>query len=421
MRNILNQIRKTFDATLIDSLRCKNLIFSWRFLFLLYFIFRFLIILKHDVGVDTHIYLDALNRAAHHGNAAAFFAKLGFVYTPFALLLFKPLYFLQNAKFAYIITALISFFCLYLIYEKIIAFFQLHPKEQVIAFVLTLVLADRFISSNINIGQVNLIYFLFILLSFFAILNKKLIKSGFYLCFAMSFKLTPIVFIPYYFVKKQYRTVLFCMIFFIILNLFASVLLGGQDYLKIIVAYFHAIRDTSQVMLFRTDNHSVLTLFFRLFKFYQLPFNLYPKLIWFISFIVTYVSFLFWTYKNHDVHLSYQKKSRCDALDLSLLLTFILIFSPITWGHYLVMLIFPLFFINVVLIKQYEEQKNLIHVFLVYLFFLLNITGTVYLFCNYFLSTKAFLSEFIILNLSTFIYMFWNRYLLFAHIKAHTK
>jgi hypothetical protein len=196
--------------------------------------------------------------------------------------------------------------------------------------VITLLLFFQIVQTNFYWGQVNLLILL-LLLGSFLFEKESALLSGFLLSLATLIKITPVIFLLYFFLEKKFK-VLFSFAFFITTIIGFCILIAGgaRDWIHFFEISAENFADTTIVrgllnagFLF---NYSAKGFFVRNFEYSELTLKLVPYFSMLILFAVI-LSRLVWKNKINNY--------LCISLASVLL-------SPIIWQHHLILL-FPVF------------------------------------------------------------------------------
>lgn len=147
----------------------------------------------------------------------------------FALILvpfsFLPLYLVKVMWLA------LNVFFLYRIWKIITHWLPLKelPKNSVMIFtLLSFLFASRFILSNIHLSQVTIMILYFTLEGIYLIEKERKISGSILLAAGITIKLLPVVIIPYLLYRKEFKSVVYILIFIIALFILPAAFIGFE-------------------------------------------------------------------------------------------------------------------------------------------------------------------------------------------------
>lgn len=218
-------------------------------------------------------------------------------------------------------------------------------------------------------GQVNSIVLFLIICGLFFYLQERDIVSGILFGFAAAVKLSPAIFILLFLVKKKYTIVATFILTFILLNLWAVMILGFDTsinyYLKLLPELF------KRGMFDNPYNQSFHNLFSRLFKEgngYSTPVFVSNKLADILTKVSTTIILIL-----SIITLIIKRDSEFILL-FSLLLITSLISSNLLWEHHFIMIIASYIIILNKINNSYSDKIFLLIIFfLSYIFMSMNI------------------------------------------------
>lgn len=306
-----------------------------------------------------------------------------FLYPPHSLLLFSVFSNL-NIYFAQVVFTLIKeislLISIFLI--SIINFKSMKTDKNILdspIFHLSLITGIFFslfywpVKNDILNGQVNIFVFLFIVLSYFFSEDKPLL-SGFFLSLGILLKLTPLLIIPYFILRNYIKVVLYTLLFSIILTLISIYIYGYQIHIEYVDKLFYN-SDGKHIPLLGwpfsiTHNQSINGFFHRVFiiKYEDIYFGSDPivlnyKLghILIILFDIMFAlivavkcipSSMKKALNKLGINVLVYSKDKNDLI-FGMYLSVILLISPVSWVHHMVILLFP----NIILIKYFIVYK----------------------------------------------------------------
>ncbi len=216
-----------------------------------------------------------------------------------------------------------------------------HRSPPPFFYLLSFVLVGKFILREIELGQTDFLQ-LFSIFTFLYLLEKnKNHLSGFFLGFSVMIKPTPLVFVPYLLYRKRFSVLLFAFLSILVLLFVPAIFFGFDHNLILHKKWYQILASSSPVLLASEANQSVFGLFYRFFvspehlafKEYKVSLlSLSPFLVKILVYGFVLGSYIFLLHlnklsKNVKDFLTYNK----EALEYSLLLVFMSLFSPLGW------------------------------------------------------------------------------------------
>lgn len=222
----------------------------------------------------------------------------------------------------------------------------------------------------------NLAGLVFVFLAFYILNIKNIYVSMFFLALAVSIKITPVIFIAYFFVshitdvKKIIKGALFFLIFLFVINLLSIMLLNNTVSKAIYdpSAFFSSLRVYEKIMvyglgglIFGSSFYMAFRLFIDIiarithFDFFYIilavPALIINSLV-FLSLIIIYLKKFSWD--------SFKNMLMDDYTILKLICIVYVLFTPVTADYYLAVLFLPLFFIPFQYFKPAEKLLYLL-------------------------------------------------------------
>jgi len=273
-----------------------------------------------------------------------------YLYWPVLAQIFVPLSYLNPYgyfQFLFFFNVLMTFLCIFLIY--CLLGLKNRKTNLPVIYLFLLIAYNIPLYSNLRNGQINLLVLNLVLASFLLLSHKKQFASSLLLCFAILFKIYPILLLALFFFQKKYRYIIYSFINFIFIFSISSLLFSinhWYEFIKMAMNNFLYGKQSEFFFDFGIQAHNnslngfLSQIFLRnnLSRSYVLPVILLLILI----IIVVFRSKLKSLFQIKDMNLS-----------LSLILMLTLIFSVITWHHHYIIMIFPLaYFFNRILIDK---------------------------------------------------------------------
>lgn len=288
----------------------------------------FLRVLTYEYYPDFSSYYYAPIKAFNNENpylgGKDFFTP--FVYPPPVILFFSP--FMHLPFFvAQKIFLIISIFCLLLSIGLLFKLFKLAPLSILGLFFITLVLNYFPEKFTLGMGQINNVVLLMVTLFLYFYVKKKEFLLGFFLAFAISLKLFPILLIVFLILNKRWKTLLS-----VVLTTLTIVLVTLISINTWITTYFLMTVLPSLLESWKADyyNQSLSAFLIREFSSLELASLLRPI----VSAILIITSLvLVWKFRSND---------KSELLSISLLITVSLIVNTFSWQHHFVWAFIPL-------------------------------------------------------------------------------
>jgi len=205
---------------------------------------------------------------------------------------------------------------------------------------------------NLGSGQVNNFLFLFLVLVFYFLQSKKELWAGFFLSLAILLKITPTFLLIILFLQKKTKTVVWTIIYTIIILATAFLLLGGKIYLN----YLTITKSFFDFNIYTYYNQSLSGFLSRVFNNVELTKWLaYTTII----IVLTIVLFLFKKTERNSF------QSNIIFWNISIIC--ILILVPFAWQYHFVIIIFPLVTTTYICYKMKVPNKIFFFLILSYL------------------------------------------------------
>lgn len=328
--------------------RINCLIFLVFFLAVGQLIFGLSKVISRTDLIDFRVYyeatLDFLN--GYNPYQKLYYLKIPFNYPPSFVIFFAP-FLVFGRKLSEIIWLTGSSFSLVLSSLLLFKLFIPVQRWPIKLLLISLLLQNFPTKFTLVMGQANMFVLLLIVASFYFFSKKKDKLSGLFLGLAAAFKVTPLILIAFFLAKRRYKSVVFSLMTFLLLNLIF--IIPSLD----VVGYYFKINLPA---LFKLENNgfyydqSILAFFSRI--------HLTPALSRVINFLLLLggLGMIWKRFKS--------KKDLLSELDyFSLILLWITVTSQFAWQHHFVFL-FPAFLsASFFLIKK----KNLLFGFILFI------------------------------------------------------
>lgn len=298
------------------------------------------VITRHPFGSDFKIYYDASTRAATGENPyLPYNIGSSFVNHPFVLSFVSIFALAQNGNMiAWAVASIIAYlFVIGLVFKLIQNDIEDYKKEHnhhniVLWLLLITFLFFAPFFETIHIGQINIFVLLSIsLLAYFSEKNKS-IPAGFFLALAIVLKTSPIILILYFLADRKYRLLISCAISLIIFSVIPAV----QFSPLILVKFLNILPMISSEIHPTNYNQSILSLAFRFFQFtgiggLETALIVGHKILMMVVLGLILIPTLF-----------RQSTKKSKQWFFGLLITTMVLFSPLVWYHHSIYLIFPM-------------------------------------------------------------------------------
>lgn len=309
-----------------------------------------------------HHYFAAQNIFTDNNIYADSYMGARFTRSPFFALLIYPLGLLPRniSAFFWSLMIIASLISIFLICEKLF----LKNKNKYLFYwlfiaPLTLFFLSKLLISEFLMGQSNLIMLCLIMLALLFKEKNKLVFSALFFVLAINIKLTPLLFIPYFLIKKEFKLVALITVFMIVSLLLPAVLISWDRNFQLLsnwkgtLGYYDSVYNSTQFeSCFGTQS---LFIFFKRFLFgdnYKLSlFHASPKFAKYLSYLVllaVYSSFLFFKPKNN-----LKNEKTFLFIDYNILILCLALFSPLSADHTYMNMIVPIIF----LLFYYNNEK----------------------------------------------------------------
>ena len=308
------------------------------------------IMTHHQFGADFYIYYDAFMKSANRENPyLPYDIGSSFVYHPFSLSylsLFtwqgKPL-----ATYCWIAISILAWvFLLWLAFtfvQKGLGKPISKSARRKFLWTTAIFLGFAPFLETIHIGQSNIFVILALCLMFFFSEKKNSLWAGFFLAVAIAFKTSPVIFVFYYLIQRNFKIFFSCVIFLLILSIIAS----EQFSINVLWDFLGVLPKLGMEIHPTLYNQSVLSLAFRALN--KFGFSDVDSLL-ILCHKILLVIFL------SAISLSSLARSSTEFTRLwefALLLTLMTIFSPLVWYHHSIFLIIPLLLLLLSPIRLY--------------------------------------------------------------------
>lgn len=293
---------------------------------------------------------------------------------------------------------IISFICLH----KLIITQNLNYKSSLILYTLTILGVLRFILHNFDSGQSNILMMSSILIGLYYISKRREVLGGAMLAFSIMVKYTPLIFIPYFLLKRKIKLSFIIITSTVAYLILPALFIGFKTnllYLKNLIPFLTTSSILDKITILDPKNQSLLSFFYRIFtrclNYFHAPYMIFESLkltdttinlIFVVSALILYIIILL-------------KSKR--IIDYALLLICVALFNLNAWMHNYILLSMGYFIIVHYLIKNSFKDKFVFTFWL--LSYILNIITIKSLFGKTFTYKLYFYSPFVVSALFTFI------------------
>jgi hypothetical protein len=254
-----------------------------------------------------------------------------FKYPPSSALLYLPLSFLSlNAAKAiwYFIVA----FCLCSLVYVSAKILPSEEKRSVYLFIFPPLILAKFFLRELQLGQINAVATLILLFMIWFLIKEKNktsspqdVYAGLLWGLATSLKPYALIFLPYFLLKKKWKSVLSGLVFLIVALLIPAVFYGFRGNIIMLKEWIVTLSRSTPVLLASQDNISITAFFIKWTGNQHISFFLSGLVIAILAFICL------------TVILIGRKIDRASVLECSILLILIPLVSPLGWDYTLLM------------------------------------------------------------------------------------
>ena len=258
---------------------------------------------------------------------------------------------------------------LFILMKKMVTLDKLDYRAGLLLYGLTFLGVMRFILNNLNTGQSNILMMSGIIIGLYYISKKNEVLGGSILAFSMTIKYTPLIFIPYFLLRRKIKLSLVILASLAVYLLLPSLFIGSKtniSYLKNMVSFLTNSTILEKTTILDPKNQSLLSLFHRLFSYRALlnhfhippmPFQslkLSDASINLIFISAATVIYLIALYRPRKIYLS---ESAYNNIDYALLLICVALFNLNAWMHNYILLTPGYFVLAYYLIKIGFKDK----------------------------------------------------------------
>jgi hypothetical protein len=240
-------------------------------------------------------------------------------------------------------------------------------------YVLSLLLASKFLTREITLGQTDFLILLLIFLCLNFVQHEKEFLGGIFLTISALIKPTSLIFIPYFLYKKRFKVTGSTIAMSLVFLLLPSLVYGFPGNIKLLSDWRNVMSVSSPPLLSNDMNQSIFAFFYRLLTFPPYEVNIlnlsYTTVNAFIyaTIVGLFLFLLFLNRKSKIIEKSFVHNK--ESIEFSLLLIFMALFSPLGWfQNYSSSLLAIMILVYYVLEMKFKDRFIL---FMVILFFIL--------------------------------------------------
>ncbi|UCC94986.1 MAG: DUF2029 domain-containing protein [Candidatus Omnitrophota bacterium] len=158
-------------------------------------------------------------------------------YSPMFALVMCPLSLLspQAASLVFFTINFILLILAFVLSRKLIVQENISFKQRVFLYVATIMMTSRFILQVLDSGQVGILILSLIIIGLYLVQREKDVLGAAFLGFAVMVKYMPVVFLPYFLVKKKFKLAFFMGLFILFYCVIPALYVGGVqniDYMR---------------------------------------------------------------------------------------------------------------------------------------------------------------------------------------------
>jgi hypothetical protein len=271
-----------------------------------------------------------------------------FKYLPSSALLYLPLSFLplDAAKAIWYFLVAICLCSLVYVSNKIL---HLEEKKPVYLFIFPPLILSKFFLRELHLGQINaLVTVILLFMIWFLIPEKKALPlhretyAGLLWGLATALKPYALIFLPYFLLKKKWKTVLSGLGFLLLTLLVPSVFYGFRGNMNLLKEWISTLSRSTPALLNSQDNISIIALFMKWTENQNISLLLSGLVISLLAILVL------------TVILIGRKIDRASVLECSILLILIPLISPLGWDYTLLMSVLG---VTIVILNFYGYSK----------------------------------------------------------------
>jgi len=261
-------------------------------------------------------------------------------------------------------------FCLLiisLVYLKKLGVDQsLEFKSKLIIYSLTILGLIRFIFHNFDSGQSNILMMSSMIIGLYYILRKKEVLGAGILAISIMVKYTPLIFIPYFLLRRKIKLSLLIIAFILIYLALPSLFIGLEDNISYIKGMLPFLTNSSildKITILTNKNQSLFSMVHRMFSYCVSYFHApaMPFQSWHLSetkinlIFASIAAILYLAILYNPKKIAANKN--IDIVNYALLSICVVLFNLNAWMHNYILLAFAYFIIVYYLIKNGFKDK----------------------------------------------------------------
>ncbi len=334
------------------------------------------IVLTRDFGADARdrkkhlfdfeVYYDAGQSLYQKGRTDLYsedFASgrvMDYRYPPFFLVALILLWALpaKAAAFGWFLLSILSIIASALILNRTLPV----EKNRIAVWAITSLAVAQYFVMVVHYGNAHLLAIFLLFAAQYFFLKKRLPLAGLLLALSITIKLTPLLILPYFALKKQWRLLWLTGLFLVAINLIPSIYFGFSENADLLKTWYrHVVADQEfhetngpinlslkgqmRRYLSEVDYNSRVDgdVNYRSVNFASLPQETVDRL-WIAIASIIYILVLFliwWSSRNRNTNCDDRR-----ALELGLMICLMLFVGPLTSKIYFIALLWPIFFLT---------------------------------------------------------------------------
>ena len=255
-------------------------------------------------------------------------------YSPFFAVLVAPIGLLplSYASFLWLLGMCVSLFFILKMAKKMIMGDKPPPGY---FYLLSLLLASKFLVREIRLGQTDFLILLFIFLCLLFLQRGKEFVAGIFFALSILIKPTSLIFIPYFLYKKRFRTTASAILVSLVFLLLPSLIYGFSGNMNLLWGWKRIMSVSSPPLLAVDMNQSIFAFFYRLLTSAPYEVNILNLSYTAVNAIVCatiiglFLFLLFLNKKSKAIEESLLHNR--EIIEYSLLFIFMALFSPLGW------------------------------------------------------------------------------------------
>lgn len=255
-------------------------------------------------------------------------------YSPFFALLVAPIGLLPHS-YAELFWLLGMCVCLFFVIKMAKKMIMGDKPPPAYFYLLSLLLASKFLVREITLGQTDFLILLFIFLCLLFLGRGKEFLAGIFLALSILIKPTSLIFIPYFLYKKRFKLTGSAIAMSLVFLLLPSLVYGFWGNIDLLLGWKTIMSISSPPLLANDMNQSIFAFFYRLFTSVPYEVNILNlnytvvNVLIYAAIISSFIFLLFLNRKSKVVEKSLFHNK--ESIEYSLLFIFMALFSPLGW------------------------------------------------------------------------------------------